>query len=203
MRWLDYIRTSDFWKQLAYMIVIGIFLIVIILFSLQFCTRHGQEVKVPDLKGYTLDQLKELEKDYKFKFVVRDSVFEAKAVPGTIISQTPTPGSIVKTKRTFYVVLAAMNASSIRMPNLIDLSYRQAVSLLETYGLKAGAVNYVSSMAKNAVIRQLYQQKEISPGSSIKKGSVIDLEIGSGEAAPAIDSSFGESVGEDVLQEME
>ena len=66
------------------------------------------------------------------------------------------------------------------MPNLVDLSIRQAASLLETYGLRIGQRISVPSIAHGAVIRQLYQGEDIEPGTLIRRGELIDLEVGDG-----------------------
>ena len=176
--WWGYMRTFDFWKQLALMIIIVIVLTVIALYSLKYFTHHGQKIRVPDMSGYTLDELKILEDQYAFRFVIRDSVFDLSKRPGAVISHIPKAGDIVKRRRTFYVVTASFERPRIKMPNLIDLSHRQALSLLETYGLKAGAVTYVPSIAGGAVLGQFYGGRVIEAGASIPRGARVDLEIG-------------------------
>jgi beta-lactam-binding protein with PASTA domain len=66
------------------------------------------------------------------------------------------------------------------MPNLRDLSLRQATSLLETYGMKVGSVITVPSVGK-AVVEQYYKGYVIAPGEKIPQGSVITLQIGNGK----------------------
>ena len=73
--------------------------------------------------------------------------------------------------------------SSVQMPDLKDLSLRQAEALLETYGLRVGAKITVPSIVKGAVIGQLYQGEEIEPGSLVRRGSYITLQIGDGKAS--------------------
>ncbi|MDE6112310.1 MAG: hypothetical protein K2G46_02695, partial [Bacteroidales bacterium] len=104
--WGTYICTGEFWQQIALMILIVIVLTVASLFSLRFFTHHGQQIRVPDMSGYTLDELRSLEDRYAFRFVVRDSVFDLSQRAGAVVSHTPKPGDIVKRRRTFYVVTA-------------------------------------------------------------------------------------------------
>lgn len=176
--WWDYIRTFDFWKQIALMILIVVVLVVLALYSLKFFTQHGRQIRVPDMSGYTLEELRSLEDRYAFRFVIRDSVFDLSQRPGAVVSHTPKPGDIVKRRRTFYVVTAAYERPRIAMPNLIDLSHRQALSLLETYGLQAGEIRYVPSVAGGAVLGQFYAGDPIDAGMPIPKGGRVDLEIG-------------------------
>lgn len=176
--WWGYIRTFDFWKQIALMILIVVILTVVALYSLKFFTHHGQQIRVPDMSGYTLEELQMLEEQYAFRFVIRDSVFDLSQRPGAVVSHTPKPGDIVKRRRTFYVVTAAFERPRIQMPNLIDLSHRQVLSLLETYGLQAGKVTYVPSVAGGAVLGQFYAGEAIEAGMPIPQGARVDLEIG-------------------------
>lgn len=176
--WGAYMRTGEFWQQIALMILIVIVLTLASLFSLKFFTHHGQQIRVPDMSGYTLEELRSLEDRYAFRFVVRDSVFDLSQRAGAVVSHTPKPGDIVKRRRTFYVVTASYERPSVPMPNLIDLSHRQALSLLETYGLQAGGVTYVPSVAGGAVLGQYYAGQAIEAGMPIPQGARVDLEIG-------------------------
>jgi beta-lactam-binding protein with PASTA domain len=67
----------------------------------------------------------------------------------------------------------------IEMPKLVDRSVRQAIAMVESYGLKAN-VKYVANSCKNCVITQSYKGKEIVSGTHIKKGSLIELQVGKG-----------------------
>ncbi|MDE5703305.1 MAG: hypothetical protein K2H70_00620, partial [Bacteroidales bacterium] len=176
--WWDNIRTFAFWKQIALMILIVVVLVIVALYALQFFTQHGRQIRVPDMSGYTLEELRSLEDRYAFRFVIRDSVFDLSQRPGAVVSHTPKAGDIVKRRRTFYLVTAAYERPRISMPNLIDLSHRQALSLLETYDLQAGRITYVPSVAGGAVLGQFYEGEAIEPGMPIPKGARVDLEIG-------------------------
>ena len=68
----------------------------------------------------------------------------------------------------------------VKMPNLIDLTLRQAISMLETYGLKVGKLSYIPDIAENSVLKQNFNGKAISPDVIIDKGSKIDLVLGKG-----------------------
>ena len=65
------------------------------------------------------------------------------------------------------------------MPNLIDLSARQATALLETHGLKVGRIEYVPDIGQT-VLRAKHNGKVIPWGEEINKGEKIDLVIGKG-----------------------
>ena len=78
------------------------------------------------------------------------------------------------------------------MPKLVDRSTRQAVFMIESYGLKVGKITEIAGDCKGCVLKQYFNGKEIMPGDAIKKGSKIDLSVGKKEedySAMATDSS--------------
>jgi beta-lactam-binding protein with PASTA domain len=74
----------------------------------------------------------------------------------------------------------AMNPEKIMMPNLVNLTIRQAQSRLESFGLKIGKITYEPDLGINVVLAQKYQGKPISEGDTIIKGSFVDLVLGRG-----------------------
>jgi eukaryotic-like serine/threonine-protein kinase len=68
----------------------------------------------------------------------------------------------------------------ILAPRLIDYSVRNAVNIIESYGLKVGRLVYVPSEYANLVVGQHFGGKPLEPGSPLQKGSSIDLLVGQG-----------------------
>ena len=64
------------------------------------------------------------------------------------------------------------------MPNLVGYSMRQAKAELSARGLSLGKLIYIDDIATNNVIKQLKDNREILPGTSIESESVIDLVVG-------------------------
>jgi len=153
-------------------------------------TRHGETVTVPKITGLTLAQAQELESSDDFNYVVVDSVFDLTKKGGTITMQDPLPNSIVKPGRIIYISVVATVPEKVKMPDLVDLSIRQAKALLETYGLRLGNVSMIPDIAKNMVLRMSHNGSSISPGTSISKGSTIDLVVGLGTGSGAFQIPF-------------
>lgn len=203
MSFWSYMKTGDFWKQLLLVLVSAFLLVFLVMVSLRLFTRHGEEIKVADIRGLRLEELRPYTEEYGFRFVVRDSVYDMDKEAGLVLAQSPLPGSLVKRNRTFYLTVSAALPPSVQMPNLTDLSIRQASALLETYGLSMGRQIPVPSIAKGAVIRQFYQGEEIEPGTLIRKGSTIDLEVGNGNPEALLPSSDTIPVSDSALLEEE
>ena len=67
------------------------------------------------------------------------------------------------------------------MPDLKDLTLRQAINILESSKLNAGKLIYAPSFDKNAILEQMWNGDTVWPGDTLIKGSIIDLVVGSGD----------------------
>jgi beta-lactam-binding protein with PASTA domain len=99
-------------------------------------------------------------------------------------------GNKVKKKRTIYVKVASSVKPKIKMPNLVDLSFRQAQTILETYGLILGKTTYVPDIAQNAVLEMKNKSKMLHPGDLVEKGDVIDLTLGLGMGGTLVEVPY-------------
>ena len=66
------------------------------------------------------------------------------------------------------------------MPRLVDLSLRRAVSKLKGLELSVGKLTFVPDMAKNAVLKQTVNGKEVESGTQLFVGTQVDLVVGDG-----------------------
>ncbi len=179
----QFLISKTFFYHLLTILLIGILLIVITLFSIKKYTKHGEEFSLPNYNGLTINEIKQNHLNQGFSFFIIDSVYNQDMEGGTIIAQNPLPGSRVKKGRNIYFTIVAFNPQEVIMPDLIDLSLRQSISLLKSKGLKIGTLNYVDDMAENAVLAQQYQGTEIESGEKLYRGSKIDLTLGRGDKA--------------------
>jgi eukaryotic-like serine/threonine-protein kinase len=150
-------------------------------------TLHGKTIAVPDLKGKEMGVVEKLLNDVDLKFMVIDSVYVAEKPKGCVIEQNPAPGFQVKKSRTVYLTLNAFNPPKVKLPELKDVSLRQATAVLETYGLEVGNLSYVPDFAKDAVIEMKYKGRSIAPGTQVVQGQKIDLVLGDGLEGEKID----------------
>lgn len=154
---------------------------------LPLTTHHGQTITVPDLTRMSTDELRTFLDDRNLRYEVNDCTFVAGAEPLSVLQQYPKPGSKVKEDRKIYVTLTKRMAPTLAMPKLTDMTQRSAELQLLSDGLEMGEITYVPDLAKNAVLRQFYNGKEIAPGTPVPKGAKIDLELGNGEGNTIFD----------------
>ena len=155
-------------------------ILVIINFWLKSYTHHGKYITVPDFSSLQYNEVDDYAKQRDLKAVIIDSIYDNSKVKGSVVSQDPLPNSLVKQNRKIYLTIVSLSKEMIKMPDLKDLTLRQAVATLETYGLKSGTLTYIPHIAVNAVLKQEYRGREISKGTLIEKGSKINLVLGSG-----------------------
>jgi beta-lactam-binding protein with PASTA domain len=167
-------------KHLLWLAVIGLIIYIVAFIVLHFYTHHGEALPVPDLKGFTVKEVHQTLESNNLRGKVSDSIYIAKAKPGTVVSQIPEVNTLVKKNRTIYYVINAVKPEIVKMPDVVGVSLRQATSILEAQGLKVGKLNYIPDIAKNNVLRQTYKGKDILKNTKIVKGATIDLYLGSG-----------------------
>lgn len=177
---ISFLKSRTFFKHLAIASAVAIIIVIILFQLIKNFTDHGESVKVPNFKGLKISEIDNFILDKPFRYVITDSIYDLQKPKGTVVEQTPAVNFNVKENRTIYLTVNATQPPKIKMPDLIDASLRQAISILETYGLKVGRLDYKPDFAKNAVLEQHYRGKKIQAGTSIVRGSTIDLVLGDG-----------------------
>ena len=162
-------------------LVVAVILLAAGWFWLGSFTRHGVKVRVPDLRGLSMGEAEDMLSKRSLHVLVIDSVYTEELPKGSIVDQDPDAGSEVKPDRKVYLVLNASQPKMINMPRLVDLSKRQAISVLEIIGLKVKELQSGPDPCTDCVIEQLYKGSPISPEAKIRKGEAITLVLGSGE----------------------
>jgi eukaryotic-like serine/threonine-protein kinase len=175
-----FLFSLTFLKHLGLALFIAIALLFLVFFSLGLYTLHGRTMPVPDLVGLTEGQFDNLVVDLDLRYQIIDSVHLNNVTPGAVVEQTPRASSQVKKGRTIFLTINALSPEMILAPRLIDYSVRNAVSIIESYGLKVGRLVYVPSEYANLVVGQHFGGKPLEPGSPLQKGSSIDLLVGQG-----------------------
>jgi beta-lactam-binding protein with PASTA domain len=181
MKSTNFFRSKLFLIQIGLALLITIILIWITLISLKSYTLHGEQLKVPDLYGMSIENAKMEIQSEHLKFSIYDSIYNPRYAPGTVLDQRPLAGAIVKRKRNLFLTINANQPEQIRFPNLVDNSFRQAYELLVTNGFKIGKLEYVENQFFNLVLFPKYNGDTIFSGSMVDKGATIDLVLGKGQ----------------------
>ena len=216
MRHLHFLVEKKFYINLLIILLLCVFLLWLTFRLLDKYTRHDEVYTMPDFTG---QDYHEMERQYAqdFHFFVVDSVYPKGQQPGSIYQQDPLPNSKIKKGRNVYIIIVAETPEKTIMPNLKNLSLRQAIGSLESAGLDVERLDYRSSPYKNAVIDQYYEGQPIAEGTELVKGSKIVLHVGLGSDSqqvkvpnligkPASDAKrllnlLGLNIGEEVFED--
>lgn len=175
-----FLKEKKFYLNLLIIVVLAGVLLWLTFKLLDKYTRHDEVYTMPDFVGQDYNQVRH---DYAkdFNFILIDSVYPRGQEPGSIFQQDPLPGSKIKKGRNVYAIIVAVTPEKTTMPEVRNLSLREAIGRLESAGLEVERLEYVSYQFKNNIVDQYYQGKPIEKGTELVKGSNIVLHVGIGE----------------------
>lgn len=179
MKVFRFLKDKWFYISLIIMLLVIVGAFEITFNKLDKFTRHGEELQVPDLVGMNYDEVLETYKD-KFAFVLLDSVYVKGFPEGAVYQQDPAAGQNVKQGRNLYLVRTNIAPETVKMPNLRNLSLRQAMVRLNMEGLKVDELEFVDYFARNAVVEQKIKDKVVEPDDDVVKGSAVTIVVGLG-----------------------
>ena len=170
---------KTFWFNFLIVLSLCIILYISFFATLHWVTKHGEELKIPDVRGKDVTAAIAELKAMHFEVYV-DSTYEPNIKSLKVLKQMPDTGAIVKEGRTVFLTVNMLTPPQVPMPNLVNLSYRSAEMLLRNNKLRVGDTAHVPDIAAGAVKQQLFNHREIKPGDMITQGSKISLVIGDG-----------------------
>ena len=180
---------KKFWKETFggfvlknMLIAIGIVIVLswIALIAVDFYTHHGESEIVPDLRGSYVEEAEIILAKKGLYPMVIDSVYVRDKKLGTIIDQIPAANSSVKSNRPIYLIINSRSVRQVSLPEINDVSFRQADAMLQSVGLNVSNTELAPSEYKDLVIEVKYHGRSIMPGTRIPEGSSVVLVIGSG-----------------------
>lgn len=174
------IRNNWFLRLAMYGMSVFLVIVILVSLSLRIYTQHSKVLSVPDFRGMTMDEILDTSKKAVLRFEIIDSVYLSDFKKGAVVSQIPAANAKVKKGRKIFLTLNAVTPEMTVMPDVTDVSFRQAQSMLELHGLKVGRIIYRPHIAKDYVLEQMRDSIKINPYTRIKKGTYIDLVLGSG-----------------------
>ena len=173
-------------------ILLAIVVVVIILVSLiaylKSYTQHGVEVEVSNVRGLAKEDAEAVLDQQGLRLVVIDSTYSEKVPFGTIVEQGPMPDSHAKLGRAVYVTVNASGKRQIPMPNLQDMSYRQAETTLRGLGLLVDTIyDYEPSAFRDLILDVKAHGQSVQPGEKIAVGTKVRLVVGFGRGTEEVE----------------
>ncbi len=167
--------------QLALALVALVILVILGLQWLKGSTHHGEFVVVPDLAKMSVTEMRSAVEKSQLRYEVLDSAnFDPSYPRFSIIEQNPPAGNKVKENRKIYVTVNPSGYKKVTVPQIIQVTQRNATSMLRAVGLDVERVTYVDELGKDMVYNMKFKGKYISPGDKLPKTSKIELICGNG-----------------------
>jgi beta-lactam-binding protein with PASTA domain len=176
-QFFKWFKSTWAYKPILFLIIIILLTVIMDKIVLPLIVDHGNERELPDVIEMTVDQATNVLEKEGFNVIIKDSLYDANHVLGTVIEQSPYPYATVKDGRRVYLTIS-IGDKPIIMPKLIGLSPRDAELTIMSYNLQMGSKSYMPSdiYLEGTVIGQSYPQ-----GQQIKPKTKINITISLGK----------------------
>lgn len=183
---LLYLKTDTFRKNLIGALVAIILLFLGIYFGLQWYTKHGVSIEVPQVQDMHIDEATKILSRADLEYSI-DYVYQMDAQPGLVIDQDPEPKSHVKTGRTVYLTIITETPPEVAFPDIIDKTLIEASAILRNQSIKVSDTTYITDIARDVVLDVKFAGQPLKAGRLIPKGSQITLVLGNGQGADDVE----------------
>jgi beta-lactam-binding protein with PASTA domain len=180
----------------AALLVAGI-LLFLVLKGLNTYTRHNKAVVIPDVKGMQVKEAALFFENNGLRYSVVDSIYSREVAPGAIVDVFPVAGSKVKEGRIVSLTLNATDVEKAAIPDVADLSFRQAHALMQAQGFSSIEIRYVPGTYRDLAIAVELNGKELASGERVPLTSALVLKVSNGGVDSSDESdSAGRPAGE-------
>ncbi|NAY92522.1 PASTA domain-containing protein [Muricauda sp. JGD-17] len=176
-----------FLKSKTFLIQLGLALLALVLLSflalkwLKSSTNHGEFVEVPDFSKMSVMEMRNAVEDAGLRYQILDSSNYNPEYPRfSILEQDPPAGNKVKSNRKIYFTVNPSGYKKVTVPDIIQVTQRNATSMLRAVGLDVQRVTYIDELGKDMVYNMKHKGKYIKPGDKLPKTSKIELICGNG-----------------------
>ena len=191
-----------YWNLIA-MVLVGIALCIGLWVWMNWYTKHGESVQVPEVKGMMISDAEYALEELNLVTVVVDSAYVRKQPAGIVLEQKPAPGSKVKSGREIYLTINQKQTPMNTIPDIAgNCSRREAEARLRALGFKIGPMEFVPG-DPDWVIALKVNGREVYAGERVPSDIPIVLVIGNSDLNSDEDEFelFGDSLGGDVEAE--
>lgn len=176
-----FLKSRTFLINLGLAVAVLIFLAFLAMQWLESSTHHGEFVRVPDLAKMSVPDMRRTLEEAGLRYEVVDSANYDPDFPRfSIKEQDPLAGSQVKVNRKIYVTVNPSGYKKVTIPEIIQVTQRNAASMLRAVGLDIDKVTYIDELGKDMVYHIKFQGRYINPGDKLPKTSRIELVCGNG-----------------------
>jgi beta-lactam-binding protein with PASTA domain len=176
-----FLKSRTFLIQIGLALLVGVLLVFCVLTWLNSTTNHGEFVEVPDFSKMSVMDMRKAVEEAELRYEVLDSAnFNPDYPRFSIIEQDPAAGSKVKEDRKIYLTVNPSGYKKVSLPDVIQVTQRNATSMLRAVGLDVQRVTRIDQIGKDMVYYVKYKGKQVSAGEKLPKTSKVELVCGNG-----------------------
>lgn len=173
---LAILTSKALYVTLGCLVLAGLLLVALLNFIIMpNYTNYNQGVTVPDVTKISLEEAETLLQGYGLRFEVLDRRAHSAYPANYIIDQSPAARQLVKPNRKIYLTVNTAVTPQTVVPDVVNMSYRNAEIQLENNGLTVGSISYESNRFRNTIMRQ-----SIAAGDTVPRGTVVNLVVSDG-----------------------
>ncbi len=177
----NFLKSKTFLIQLGLAAVAVVILVFVALQWLKSTTNHGEFVEVPDFSKMSVMEMRKAVEEAGLRYQVLDSSNYNPDYPRfSILEQNPPAGNKVKANRKIYFTVNPSGYKKVSVPDIIQVTQRNATSMLRAVGLDVERVTYIDELGKDMVYNIKFKGKYIKPGDRLPKTSKLELICGNG-----------------------
>lgn len=175
--------SKPFYLSVGGLVTAGIILVLLMDYVIMpEYTNYNEGVTVPDVTKLSLEEAETLLTEFGLRFEVHDRRAHSAYPANYVIDQSPSPRHLVKPNRKVYLTVNTESTPQVEVPEVVNLSYRNARLQLENSGLSVGSTSYESNRFKNTILRQ-----SVAPGDTVDRGTAVNLVVSDGLGSRMVD----------------
>ncbi len=153
-------------------------------------SRGPDRVVIPDVRGKTEDEAKELLEAQRLQVVLAPREFSRTVPEGTVIDQVPGPAAARETKPgTSVTLVVSKGPEPVTVPSVVDRKRADAEELLTGAGLVPKVVQVFDDVAPAGIV----MKQDPAGGSTAAKGDTVTLTVSKGPELVTVPDVVGES----------
>jgi beta-lactam-binding protein with PASTA domain len=180
----DNLFKMPIYAHLLVIAALSCLIIYIVLKGIDSYTNHNQAVHIPDVRGLQIEDAAPFFKQNMLRYTIVDSIFSKDVTPGAIVELMPEANAKVKKNRIVYVTVNAKTEETAPIPDIADISFRQAYALLKARGFMDIEYKYVSGEYRDLTVGVEYGGQMINTGTRVPLTAKLILVIGDGHIMP-------------------
>jgi hypothetical protein len=182
------------WANVLMAIGLTIVIVILVFIWLNFYTHHNQSVTVPNVKGMTIEQASEIFDREGLRYDIIDSVSSRDVKPGAIVEVVPSAGSKVKNGRIIFVTINSLTSMLATIPEVADLSARQAMAQIQARGFTNVEIQYINGDYKDLSVDIQLDGNTLAKGEHAPINAHLILRVSNGIPESDVDSISPDSI---------